>query len=60
MAEYLANAVQNVALNAPVLFTASIPVLKVTSTMKTKLEFLFSAVSLIIVLQDTRSLTMAI
>ena len=25
MAEYLANAVQNVALNAPVLFTASIP-----------------------------------
>lgn len=25
MAEYLANAVQNVALNAPVIFTASIP-----------------------------------
>jgi len=28
MAEYLANAVQNVALNAPVLFTASIPCTK--------------------------------
>ena len=25
MAEYLANAVQNVALNSPILFTASIP-----------------------------------
>ena len=28
MAEYLANAVQNVALNSPVLFTASIPCTK--------------------------------
>ena len=45
MAEYLANVVQNVALNSPILFTASIPCTK---------GYVYHEDEIITVLQDIR------